>query len=91
MPGQAHRVAVRRSIGNTRDKLEELRGADYRVGDDGLIRDSCASFARKYPLSVRRSVPTTDSATWCHASGRLRRQEVAGRRLEELQNCVIFK
>ena len=26
---------------------------------------SCATFARKYPLSGRRSLPTIESATWC--------------------------
>ena len=32
--------------------------------DPDLISCSCAIFALKYPLSVRRSVPTTDKATW---------------------------
>ena len=31
---------------------------------DALTSRSCASLARKYPLSVSRSVPTTDRATW---------------------------
>ena len=31
--------------------------------EDAAISSSWASFARKYPLSVRRSVPTTESAT----------------------------
>src|SRR5712692_1641964 len=33
--------------------------------EEPLIRFSWASFARKNPLSSRRSVPTTDNATWC--------------------------
>jgi hypothetical protein len=32
---------------------------------DFLIRSSCAALARRYPLSGRVPVPTTDSATWC--------------------------
>src|SRR5947207_15821758 len=31
---------------------------------EALISFSCATLARKYPLSLR-SVPTMDSATWC--------------------------
>ena len=30
-----------------------------------LISPSCATLARMYPLSGRRSAPTTDRATWC--------------------------
>src|SRR5215469_8558241 len=33
--------------------------------DELLISFSCAILARKYPLSARRSVPTTDNATRC--------------------------
>src|SRR5262249_5314867 len=33
------------------------------IGDSSM-RFSWASFARRYPLSGSRSVPTTDSATW---------------------------
>jgi hypothetical protein len=43
-----------------------------------LINLSWAIFARKYPLSERRSVPTTD-------------KEIAGRRLEELQHCRVLE
>src|SRR6516164_6791313 len=46
-----------------------------------LISFSCATLARKYPLSLR-SVPTTDSATWCRtpaaaSAGRRLRPEVS--------------
>src|SRR5262245_41964737 len=37
---------------------------------DFLISFSCATFARMYPLSGRRSVPTIDSATWCPTPAR---------------------
>src|SRR5215204_368650 len=37
---------------------------EYGIGP-ALMSFSCASFAWKYPLcGARRSVPTTDSATW---------------------------
>jgi hypothetical protein len=32
---------------------------------ESLMSSSCAIFARKYPLSASRPVPTTDNATWC--------------------------
>ena len=33
--------------------------------DPAFTASSWATFARKYPLSGSRSVPTTDSTTWC--------------------------
>jgi hypothetical protein len=31
---------------------------------ESMMSFSCAIFARKYPLSASRAVPTTDKATW---------------------------
>ena len=57
-----------------------------------LIRSSCATFARMYPLSGSRSAPTTDRATWCPTpAAALGRQQVARRRLEELHHGGVLE
>jgi hypothetical protein len=62
----------------------------YGIPED-LIRFSWASFARKYPLSRRRSVPTTQREMMTHAGGRLRREKIAAGRLEELQGRPVLE
>src|SRR5688572_4399048 len=59
---------------------------------EALMRFSWATFARKYPLSGVRSVPTMESATWCRAPSALS----AARRLrpevsKEFQHRLAFK
>ena len=55
----------------------------YGTGE-ALIRFSWAIFARKQPLASRRSVPTTD------ACGCFRGEEIATRRFEKLQDCLVL-
>ncbi len=43
--------------------LPRISGCAQELSVEALIRFSWAIFARKYPLTRRRSVPTTDSAT----------------------------
>lgn len=61
---ESHHVAVGCGVSDALDELEELCRVHDRVGiDDPWIRFSWAILARKWPLSERRSVPTTDNAT----------------------------
>src|SRR6185437_2537805 len=61
---QVNRLPDGGELGDGAHEFEELRCADDRIGNfKALIRFSWAILARKKPLSVSRSVPTTDNAT----------------------------
>ena len=90
---QADRGAVGGSIGNALDELEELRRVNDRVGDRRVLDQLLLCDLRAEVAAFAQALGAYDRQghVMPHTGRRFRGQEVACRRLEELQNRLILK
>src|SRR5512132_384347 len=90
---QTHRVAIGCSVSDALDELEELRGVDDRVRDRRLLDQPLLGDLRTEVAALGKAFGSHDRqgdvmAYPCRSLGL---EEIAGRRLEELQHCRVLE
>src|SRR5262245_27159363 len=79
--------------GDRAEELEELRGAEDRVGNLGGLDQTFLGDLRPHVAAVRKAVGPhyRQRDVVLHAGGRFRGEDVAGGFLEELQNRLVLE